>query len=130
METAISLAMPSFNIPFSLSLTFVTGFRCAISLPSFSCFEKNLTQPSLDWLPIDVLEKGLDVICSLQSIINHKGMFKDIHDEDGGAARRMSDIVFIDPEVIQSFGNIILIQNCPTDASHRPRCLKLLFPGF
>jgi hypothetical protein len=53
---------------------------------------------------VDVFEKGFDVIGSLQPVIDHKGMLKDIQYQNGCAAGRVADVVFIDPEVDEPSG--------------------------
>ena len=51
-------------------------------------------------LPINILEESFNVICPLQAIIDHKGVFEDIEDEDRVAARRMRYIVLVNPEIV------------------------------
>ena len=60
---------------------------------------------------MDIPEKSLNVIDSLQPIIDHKGVFKDIEDQEGCAASRMPYIMLIDPEIKESSSERILIQN-------------------
>jgi hypothetical protein len=48
---------------------------------------------------VDVFEKGPNVIGSFQPVIDHKGMLKDIQYQNGCAAGRVADVVFIDPKI-------------------------------
>jgi hypothetical protein len=49
--------------------------------------------------PVDIFEKGLNIISSFETIIDHKSMLKDVHNQDGHPTGRMTRIMFIDPEV-------------------------------
>lgn len=40
-------------------------------------------------LPVNVLKEGLYVVSSLQSVINHKGMLKNVHYHKGVTSCRM-----------------------------------------
>jgi hypothetical protein len=72
-------------------------------------FFNDLFQSPFCCLPIDILEEGLNIICPLQPIINHKGMLKDIQYQDRYTAARMSYIMFIYPEVDESSGGRVLV---------------------
>jgi hypothetical protein len=52
-----------------------------------------LPQSFLYGFPIDILGKSFNVICPLQSIIDHKGMLKNIQNQIRYATSRMSHIV-------------------------------------
>lgn len=60
---------------------------------------------------MDILEKSSHVIGPLQLIIDQKGMFIDIQDQDRCATSRMPYIMLIDPEIKESSSKRILIQN-------------------
>ena len=55
-----------------------------------------LFKPGLDRTPVDVFEKRLNIIGPFQAVIEHEGMFKDIHDQYRHAALRMPRIMLID----------------------------------
>ena len=58
-----------------------------------------LSQPGFHFGPVDILEKRLDVIASLQAVVGEKGVFKDVHDQQGIAARRVPHVVLVDPDI-------------------------------
>jgi hypothetical protein len=60
-----------------------------------------LLKPSFGCLPVHVLEESGDVIGSLQTIVDHEGVFEGIQDEDGGTPDQMSPVVFVNPAVEQ-----------------------------
>jgi hypothetical protein len=40
-------------------------------------------EPLLHVFPTDILKKGLDIVGPFKTVIDHKGVLKDIHDENG-----------------------------------------------
>ena len=56
-----------------------------------------LLKPSFGCLPVRVLEESGDVIGSLQTIVDHEGVFEDIQDKDGVTPDQMSPVVFVNP---------------------------------
>jgi hypothetical protein len=40
-------------------------------------------EPLLRFFPMDILKKGLNIVGSFKTVIDHKGVLKDIHDENG-----------------------------------------------
>jgi hypothetical protein len=39
-------------------------------------------EPFFHFFPMDILEKGFNIISSFKAVIDHKGMLKDIHDQN------------------------------------------------
>ena len=37
----------------------------------------------LGFFPMDILKKGLNIVGPFKTVIDHKSVFKDIHDENG-----------------------------------------------
>lgn len=89
-----------------------------------------LFDPAVNRRPVDVLEKRLDVVRPLETVIEHEGVLEHVHDEEGIAARGMGDVMFVDPEIDEPVGACILVQNDPADAAHGAGGPEILFPGF
>src|SRR3989339_338958 len=53
----------------------------------------------LNHVPINGFEKGFDIICTFEPVINHECMFKNIHNKKRYAACKMTNIMFIDPGI-------------------------------
>ena len=68
---------------------------CAVRYAVLLC----LLQAAVRCFPFDVFEEGGNIIGSLQPVIDHKGMLKDIENQQGVAACGMAHIVFINPLV-------------------------------
>jgi len=62
---------------------------------------RRLSQSPFHSLRFDVLKEGSNIVRPLQTVINHKGVFENIQDQEGSAARRMADVMFIDSLVDQ-----------------------------
>ena len=60
-----------------------------------------LLKPSFGCFPVNVLEESGDVIGSLQTVVDHEGVFEDIQDKDGVTPDQMSPVVFVSPAVEQ-----------------------------
>ena len=43
-------------------------------------------EPFLHFFPVDILEKGLNVVGPFEAVIDHKSVLEDIHDENGHAS--------------------------------------------
>jgi len=62
----------NFYFVFIFSIFLSKGFLSFVEEESF-----------LHFFPMDILKKGLDIIGPFKTVIDHKGVFKDIHDENG-----------------------------------------------
>ena len=82
-------------------------------------------------LPIDVVDKSLDVFSPAASlVVNHVSMFPNIHNQDRCPASDVAILVFGDKMVRKFFCLSVCVQNCPADASSFSRTFKIFFPGF
>jgi hypothetical protein len=49
--------------------------------------------------PVNCLEESFNVIGALQPIVDHKGMLKDVHYQNGCCPRKVSRIMLVDPGI-------------------------------
>ena len=85
------------------------GLLADCKKPLFDSHREKLFEPSFGCLPMDVLEERLDVIGPFQPVIDHERVLKDIQDQDGVAAGKVSSVVFVDPAVEEIAGGNVLI---------------------
>ncbi len=74
-----------------------------------------LPEASLDCTPIEVLEEGLDIVGSLQPVVDDKGMLENIQHQKGGTTCGVAGLMLVYPLVPEPTGYVILVQDSPTN---------------
>lgn len=101
-------------LPDSCSLLCYLNLSASSSNLGEKAVAKSSPDDSLEWghrlesplhrLPFQVLKEGLDVIGPLQPVIDHEGMFENVHDQKGRASSQVAHIMLVDPGIEEPTG--------------------------
>lgn len=63
----------------------------------------------VDFTPVYGFKEGLNVVGAFGAVVEHKGVFEDIHDEERDTAGQVSGVVLVDPTVEVAVAHWIVV---------------------